>query len=76
MTKDLISTSDIGALLGYANHASTRKWIFLWKLVARGRDIRTGEKQYSRSEVEEALANRPGQGARTDLRRPMEKEIM
>lgn len=63
----LVSTSEISALLEHATPASTRNWIARHKLEVVARDKHTGEKQYSRADVDRARAQAPGRGFRTDL---------
>lgn len=64
MDEELMKRSEIGALLGHTNPASTRKWIAVHGLEAKGRDTVTGEKEYSAAEVYDAKAKMPGRGFR------------
>lgn len=52
-------TSEITALLKHKSPAATRSWIRNQKLEATGRDTDTGEKRYSRREVDAAIAAMP-----------------
>lgn len=64
MDGNVMKRSEIGVLLGHTNPASTRKWITANKLEATGRDMKTGEKEYSVSDVHDAMARRRGRGFR------------
>lgn len=65
MTDEVLTTTEIGALLGHTNPASTRRWIANRGLKAEGRNTETGEKFYLVADVERAEAEAPGQGRRT-----------
>lgn len=54
-----ILTSEITALLDHKSTAATRSWIRNHRLEAVERDTDTGEKKYSRSQVERAIADMP-----------------
>lgn len=74
--EELMLTSEITDRLQHSSPAVTRDWIRRRGLEVKGRDKDTGEKQYSRTEVEEKIAemprgpyrrgDRPDQGARRD----------
>lgn len=58
-------TSEIAARLRHSSPAVTRAWIRRTNLEAKGRDLETGEKTYSRAEIEQAIAAMPRGGYNT-----------
>lgn len=68
---ELMKTSDITNRLRHSSPAVTRDWIRRSKLVAKDRDVETGEKQYARQDVEDAIAKMP-RGSYTKTRPPAE----
>lgn len=75
---DLITATEAADLLGVASGRVARQTLARWGVRPVGRAPgRGGESLYPRDVVEDALARRPGQGARTDLaatEREREKE--
>lgn len=66
---ETLSTSQVQELLGLKSPRAARVELTKrWGLTAVGRDVETGEKLWPAGPVRERLANRPGRGARTDLK--------
>lgn len=65
---DLVTATEAADLLGVASGRVARQTLARWGVRPVGRAPgRGGESLYPRDVVEDALARRPGQGARTDL---------
>lgn len=63
-----ITATEAAALMGVSSGPSARRTLTRWGVRPVGRAPgRGGESLYDRGEVERAIANRPGRGARTDL---------
>lgn len=64
-----ITASEAAPLLGVASGRVARQTLARWGVAPVGRGPgRGGESLYNRAEVEHAIANAPGRGARTDLK--------
>lgn len=66
---DLITASESASLMGVASARGARNNLARWGVQPAPWRSQRGESLYRRSEVEHAIANRPGRGSRTDLRR-------
>lgn len=68
---DLWTIGDVAAYLGAASPASARRTLGRWGVTATAyvpRETGGGvEARYDPAQVQQAAANRPGRGARTDL---------
>lgn len=66
---ETLTVDQVADYIGAANTGSARKTLSRWNVEAVSREPgRAGKSLYSKTEVVYALATRPGQGARTDLK--------
>lgn len=66
---DTMTTTEAQRVLGLGSRRAARQQLARWGITATGRDMATGEKLWPADQVRTAAANRPGRGARTDLRK-------
>lgn len=64
-----MTTGEVQQLLGLGSLAAARVQLRRWGIDAVARAL-SGEKLWPAEHVRQRAANRPGRGARTDLKRP------
>jgi hypothetical protein len=63
-----MTTSEVREFLNLGSARATRVQLARWGIEAVGRDVGSGEKLWNAEQVRAARDNRPGRGARTDIK--------
>lgn len=75
MSQSTMSTGEVQALLHLGSPAAARVQLRRWGIEAVARAL-SGEKLWPAEHVHRRAANRPGRGARTDLKRATEEPTL
>lgn len=67
-----MTTGEVQRLLGLGSAAAARVQLRRWGIEADARAL-SGEKLWPADQIRQRAANRPGRGARTDLKRALEE---